>query len=212
LSCFFATAKSDGQNYTVRQKETLIKWFWRSVFGRRFSSDVNEKQAADIAEMRALKKDEKYSFKLPRAEVKVDFEKGNFGAGNANSKALILLLSSQDPHSFWSGAKIDLSKVLKRGSKHEFHHVFPQAFLTKQGIDRRSINVLANICFLTRSDNGAIKDKGPGEYLSRLAPEIKRKYLIEALCPPDTDAITTYHDFVRERSLILDAVAHDLMA
>jgi hypothetical protein len=210
LSCFFATTKSDGVNYSVRQKNTISQWFWRSVFSRRFSSDVNERQATDIAEMRALQKDENYNFKLPRPEVKIDFRKGNFAAGNANSKSLIILLNSVGPHSFWSGAKIDTSKVLKKGSKHEFHHVFPQAYLEKIGIEKRLINTLANICFLTRSDNNAIRDKSPAEYLGRLAEEDKNKYLNEALCPADT-AELEFDKFCEVRADLLQNKAFELM-
>lgn len=210
LSCFFATTKPDGINYSTDQKQNLLRWFWRSVFSRRFSSDVNERQATDIAEMNRLRDKPGYQMKLPRPEVKIDFEKGNFAAGNANSKSLILLLSSRGPHSFWSGAKIDPGKVLKQGSKHEFHHIFPQAYLDKAGFDRRQINVLANICFLTRSDNNAIKDKGPAEYLNKVDDKHRDDYLSQALCPTNVDKLN-YDDFIKERSLILDVAAHELM-
>ena len=138
------------------------------------------------------------------------FEKGNFAAGNANSKSLILLLSSRGPHSFWSGAKIDPGKVLKKGSKHEFHHIFPQAYLDREGYDRRQVNVLANICFLTRSDNNAIKDKSPSEYLGKVESPHKEQYLDQALCPDNVEKLD-YPAFVKERTLILDATAHSLM-
>lgn len=210
LSCFFATTKADGINYSLNQKQNLLRWFWRAIFSRRFSSDVNERQAVDIAEMNKLRDNPDHQMRLPRAEVKIDFEKGNFAAGNANSKSLILLLSSRGPHSFWSGAKIDAGKVLKQGSKHEFHHIFPQAYLEKEGFDRRQINVLANICFLTRSDNNSIKDKAPSVYLEKVDEPHKMQYLGEALCPPDIES-TDYPSFVRNRTLILDIAAHALM-
>jgi hypothetical protein len=211
LSCFFATDKAEGINYTAAQKHMLIRWFWRSVFTRRFSSDVNERQALDIAEMNQLRANGAHDFKLPRAENKVDFEKGNFAAGNANSKALILMLVSTSPHSFWSGAAIDPGKVLKKGSKHEFHHVFPQAYLEKLAVPRRSINVLANICFLTRSDNNAIKAKSPKEYLEQVPEALRPIYLAEAFCPEGL-ADLTYDQFVAARTRILQETAEKLMA
>ncbi len=55
LACFFATGKSEGLSYS---KEKLLRWLWRSLFTRRFSSDVNQRQALDIEEMTKLKKDE----------------------------------------------------------------------------------------------------------------------------------------------------------
>jgi len=211
LSCFFATERPEGKSYSEKQNSTLSKWFWRSIFSRRFSSDVNERQSTDIKEMRALASDENYNFKLPKAEVKIDFEKGNFAAGNANSKSLIILLNSMSPRSFLSGAKIDTASVLKKGSKHEYHHVFPQAHLERLKVDRRAISALANICFLTRSDNNTIKDKAPSEYLKNINTINKDEYLSEALCPPDTESLS-FEDFLRERSKILIAKADDLMS
>lgn len=211
LSCFFAALKPDGVNYTSRQKNTISRWFWRSILSRRFSSDVNERQATDIIEMRALQKNEDYPFKFSKAEIKIDFEKGDFSAGNANSKTMILLLTSMGPHSFLSGAKIDPAKVLKKGSAHEFHHIFPEAYLSKIGVDKREIGVMANICFLTRSDNNTIKDKPPSVYLSEIEPNLKATYLKEALCPVDIDSLS-FKDLCRKRSELLITRSVELMS
>lgn len=210
LSCFFATKNSEGKNFTAKQNEALSKWFWRSIFSRRFSSDVNEKQAHDIVEMVRLKDDPEYVFKLPKAEVKFSFNNSNFAAGNANSKTLIALLNTAKPSSFWSGAKVDTDKVLKKGSKHEYHHIFPQAFLKRNLFDKRKINLLANICFLTRADNNAIKDKSPDEYLRKCAPADKIRYLTEAFCPINIQELS-YEEFLEKRSELLENKAHELM-
>lgn len=210
LSAYFATTKKDGQKYSSKQKGVILKWFWISVFSRRFSADVNEKQAFDIRQMLRLKQDENYSFILPKEDVKIDFERSNFSAGNANSKALILMLNSTSPKSFLSGAAIDLDKVLKKGSKHEYHHIFPRAYLDKAGVDRQEINVLANICFLTRSDNNKIKDKSPAEYVKDIANSKRTEYLEEAIIPDNFDSLD-YPRFLDERSKLLEARAHELM-
>ena len=211
LCAYFSTKKSDGQKYTSKQKDVLFRWFWISVFSRRFSSDVNERQAFDISQMQKLKEDENFSFGFPKEEVKVDFIKSNFSSGNANSKALIILLNSTKPKSLLSGASVDLDKVLKKGSKHEYHHVFPRAFLDKQGVDRQEINVLANICFLIRSDNNKIKDKSPDDYGKEIAGDRREEYLKSALLPDDFDSLD-YNDFLEERSRILIEYAKKVMA
>jgi len=100
--------------------------------------------------------------------------------------------------------------VLKQGSKHEFHHIFPQAYLEKAGVDKRHINVLANICFLTRSDNNAIKAKSPEEYLASVSDSVRGKYLDEALCPENISQLS-YEDFVVRRAEMLNAAALALM-
>lgn len=210
LSVFFATDKADGKNYTSKQKDTLCRWFWRSVFGRRFSADVNERQAADIKEMNKLKTNANYKFKLPKAEIKIDFLKDTFSAANANSRALILMLSSSNAYSFLSGAKVDASKVLKKGSKHEFHHVYPRKYLQSLGKDVRDINVLANICFLTRSDNNTIKATDPARYLKSVPASKRARYLAAAYCPANT-ADLTYEEFLAERVNLLVRRANELM-
>jgi hypothetical protein len=210
LSVFFATDKKDGFVYTTAQKRSLLKWFWRSVFTRRFSADVNQRQAADIHELLQLKVKPSYKLKLPKAENKIDFIKSGFNIGTANSRALVLLLSANAPHSFLSGAKVDTNKVLKKASKHEFHHIFPRKYLLDRDYSLEEINCLANICFLTRGDNNVIKDKSPKEYTSHMDPDFRDQYLEEALCPTNI-ANLDFKKFVAARSALLVERANELM-
>lgn len=209
LSTFFATTASDGVNYSDKQKEKLVHWFWRSIFTRRFSSDVTERQASDIREMKALKENEDHNFKFPAFEIKFDFRKSRFSAGTANSKALVLMLANRQPHSFLSGAKIDASKVLKKGSRHEFHHIFPRKHLENLGEEARDINSLANICFLTRSDNNNIKARAPATYFDEISTANREKYLEEALCQY-YDKDLPFKDFLDARTERLTELAYSL--
>lgn len=147
LSCFFATDKIEGDRYNDNQRAELVRWFWRTSFSRRYSSDVNARQATDIHEINKLRADSSYKMKQPAADLRIDFTRANFLASSANSKTLICMLAQRGPKSLVSGAVIDLDKVLKRGSKHEFHHIYPQKFLLDHGYARQDINVLSNICF-----------------------------------------------------------------
>tara|TARA_R110002124_G_scaffold114544_1_gene269978 strand:+ start:1274 stop:2764 length:1491 start_codon:yes stop_codon:yes gene_type:complete len=210
LSAFFATNKPDGQNYTDLQKRKIIIWFWRTIFNRRYSSDVNERQANDIVQLLALREDETHDFRYPSTDIRIDFEKGNFSSAGVNAKSLILLLVQLEPHSFLSGAKIELEKVLRRGSKHEFHHIFPMKYMIDRGRERREINVLSNICFLTRNDNVKIKAKAPSLYVAEMSNESRTKYLGEALCPENmTD--DDFDNFVSERTKLILERAKGLM-
>jgi len=210
LSYFFATEKKDGQNYSSKQNGVIKKWFWRSLFSRRFSSGVNERQSADILQMESLLKDENYTFKFPPAELKLDFTKSIFSLGNANSKTLICLLNQCGPHSLLSGAKIDLSTVLKKGSKHEYHHIFPKKYLETLSIPSKDINCLANICFLTRSDNNTIKAKSPATYDILINSTHRLNYLTSALIPINFNTID-YTTFKAERKKLLESKALELI-
>lgn len=211
LSAYFSTEKVEGISYSSKQKDVLLKWFWRSILNRRFSSDVNERQSADIVNMLGLKENEDFDFRLPVQEVKFDFAASNFSSGNANSKTHILLLNSLGPMSLLSGANIDLEKVLKKASKHEYHHIFPRKHLERLGVERRQINVLSNICFLTRADNNSIKDKDPNVYGANIEPTKRSEYLASALIPDNFNSIS-YDDFIALRTNLLIERAHQLMA
>ncbi len=210
LAAFFSTDKADGVRYTDKQRDKLLRWFWRSLFTRRFSAGVNQRQATDIAELGRLKVNEDYEVRYPGAENKIDFGKSPFSSVSANGRVLILMLNTMSPKSFLSGAKVDLDDVLKKGSKHEYHHIFPQKHLERLGFDKNQINVLANICFLTRGDNNNIKDKSPAVYLTDIAKDRRLEYLATALCPPETEQLG-FEDFLKKRAEMLSEKAMELM-
>lgn len=161
--------------------------------------------------MLGLKEDEDYEFKFPKDEIRFDFSKSNFSSGNANSKILILLLNYVSPYSLLSGAKIDLDKVLKKASKHEYHHIFPKKHLEKLGKSRSDINTLANICFLTRADNNKIKDIEPAIYEAQIDSNRKSEYLASALIPDNFGSLS-YEEFIKERTALLEQKATEMMA
>lgn len=210
LSAFFATDKSDGVNYSANQKEKIKKWFWRSLFSRRFSAGVNERQAFDIKEMLKLRANENYDFSFPKAEVKFDFLKSKFSQGNANSKTLISMLNTLNPKSLLSGAVIDFDKVLKNGSKHEYHHIFPKKYLESIGIVGNEVNCLANFCFLTRSDNNKISATAPALYGQHINEDYKKSYLNSLLIPEDFESLT-FEEFIQRRNEMLSKLAYELM-
>lgn len=210
LSVFFATDKVDGIVYTSKQKTVIIKWFWRSLFTKRFSAGVNDRQASDIINMANLKTNETFNFNFPNKEIHFDFTKSNFSFGNANSKTFIMLLNSLNPNSLLSGARIDLDMVLTKSSKHEYHHIYPKSYLERHGKALKEINVLANICFLTRGDNNRIKDKPPSTYGLWIEQSKKLDYLDSSLIPHDFEN-DNFDYFIKNRNKLLIDKANELM-
>ena len=210
LSAYFATSKPEGQNYTNKQKSQLLKWFWRSLFTKRFTSDVNQRQAHDIVELLKLRNDENYNMKLPAKEVRFDFQTTNFSIANADSCTHILLLSTKTPYSFLSGSKVDMDTTLKKASKHEFHHIFPKKYLESINHSPKDINVLANICVLSRADNNRIRSNAPSVYARNIDQGFKALFLENAFCPTDFENLN-YPDFLEKRAVLLEQQAMILM-
>jgi hypothetical protein len=55
LTVFFAVRDGQEVRLTDVARAELIKWFWRSCFSRRFSSDVLRKLKRDLTEARKLR-------------------------------------------------------------------------------------------------------------------------------------------------------------
>lgn len=210
LSAFFATSVASGVHPNDKQREAIVKWYWRSCLSRRYSSGVGRAHAADIALMNSLKSG--HEPEILRAVRPIDpsfFVENRFAIGNVNSKILINLLSQKRPVSLLSGAKIDLSTVLQKANKNEFHHIFPRAHLKKSGLDNDKINAIANICFLSKSDNNRIKDKEPGVYVSLMTQGKKGEILETNLIPTEFSSLS-YDEFLHERSVLISTYANSL--
>lgn len=211
MTKFFGTNKKNGKLYTDKQRKELIRWFWRNCFSRRYSSGVNDAHESDLIAMGNLIKDENYSISNFKCEVDEFFFTNNqFNVNAVNTKTFIAMLASNNPRSFISGAKVDLSAVLKKSSSREFHHIFPDKYLQKLGFKKKDIYMLSNFCFLNNADNQKIKDKAPSCYKKLLNNDSLNDIMNSALCP--TNALDmTYDEFVKSRTLILLEYAKKLI-
>ena len=200
---FFGTTKKGGAAFTDLQRQSLIKWFWRSCFSRRYSSGENSAHETDLQAMERLVFDEQYDICSFKCEVSTTFFTDNvFNLNTVNTKTFVALLASTSPKSFISGANVNLSEPMKLANSKEFHHIFPAKYLQRLGLARNRIFCLANFCFLNNADNQRIKDKAPAEYCKMMNSDKINDILQSALCPSQTFCLD-YDTFLNERSKIL---------
>ncbi len=83
--------------------------------------------------------------------------------------------------------------------------------LGTKGRSRSEINILANICFLTRADNNTLKDSAPAIYSDEIDSRRKDDYLTRAFIPSDFGSIE-YDVFIEKRTALLKEKAKELMA
>ena len=209
LTVYFATKKADGQKYSDKQREKISQWFWVSVFSKRYSSDVNNRQKKDIVELLKIKSDENNEFKITPVTLRVNFIVDKFSK-SIHTKALILLLAKNNPISMVSGTTVNLDKVLKSVNKNEFHHIFPKKYLESNGYSSDVINVLSNFCFLSKGDNIKILAKSPSEYVSLISDKRKDEILAKSYIPLNFHELS-YEDFLKERTELLISEANRLM-
>ena len=119
------------------------------------------------------------------------------------------MLASKSPLSFISGAQVNLASTLKQASSKEFHHIFPDKYLQRNGKQKKEIYALANFCFLNNADNQKIKDKAPAEYVKPMNQSSISEILDAASCPANTFSID-YDSFMTARAELLFNYANSL--
>lgn len=157
---------------SVEDVRRVRQWFWLSAFSERYrgASESFVSQDLEAIDSFVISEEEpKRAFGvIPSLE---SFKKLSFRSNNSRSRALIIVLALKSPRNVTNGALIDPEVALSNYNKKQFHHVYPRAYLKR--IDSPGEhNCLANICMLAASENIAISDDDPNEYLSRLGGEL----------------------------------------
>lgn len=208
---FFSSDKTSGYHPNVTQRKALVKWFWNSLFDRRYSNSVDTAVSNDFNAFALLKKND--SSLIDKRTVTVTpefFTQNQFSMNAVNTKTFILLLANSKPKSFISGASVDLGNVLMSCNRTEFHHIFPKNYLkTSFGIDKEKSFVLANFAFLSQTDNRQIQDKAPSEYKSLMAVSNINE-ILEAAFIPESGLDLVYDDFISSRASLLSEKANKL--
>ena len=205
LAVFFSVSGNKEFKYTDEQRNQINRWFWRSAFSRRYSSGVIRNLNADIAEMQKLKAGKPSALGDFTPVFDETFFVSTFGMGNVNTKTFLLMLAQKNPLSFVSGAPVDLAKTLKESNRTEFHHLMPKDFLKQSGQSDFGDTMLANMCFMSRSDNRHLGGVAPSEYRKKMGPNVD-SILEHAVCPK-TLFDDKYEDFFVERATMLMKMA-----
>lgn len=213
LAAFFAEPDGKEVLYDGQTYKAIKRWFWRTCFSGRYTSQTRKTTIHDIEQMRNLKSGLPSTLDAIDVAVKPNFFKGTFRVGAAATKTFVLLLANKDPKSLLSGKSIDLDKVLQRYNRSEFHHIYPRAFLRDAGYADLEINVLGNFCFLSAAENKNIGRKRPSEYVKDLANDggSLAHTLDSAFCA-EQDFKDDFNAFVAARTTRLAEFATKLIA
>lgn len=213
LAVFFAAPDGKEIVYGGPTLQTLRRWFWRTCFSQRYTSQTRKTTISDIEQMTRLKDEEPST--LDHIEISMDeeFFFNSFRIGAAATKTFVLLLANNDPRSLLSGKSIDLDKVLQRYNRSEFHHIYPRAFLRERNVSDREINMLGNFCFLSAAENKNIGRKRPSAYLGDLVgnEEGRAAALATAFCVA-SEFDDNFDSFLKGRCARLAEFANKLLA
>lgn len=106
-----------------RDRDQLLRWFWRSSFGHRYSGNPLRNIRADVAEALKLRRGEDSSLGNFAVPISLeDYLERKFNLNTVASRTFVLQLAQHHPKTFLSGSPIELKKVLSEPNRYEFHH------------------------------------------------------------------------------------------
>ncbi len=212
--------------YGVKESDlrsTIARWFFMSAVTGRFTGSPESAMEFDLARLRDVKTADQFVATLNgicETTLTNDYLTvtltNDLATSSSRSPSLFAFHAAQvllEAPALFSKHKIaelfDPSLTAPRDAV-ERHHLFPKAYLTKQGIaGTRETNQIANFALVEWRDNGDIGDRPPAEYLPVMSKEwgadaLARMSHLHAL--PEGWTEMPYGEFLRERRELMAQV------
>ncbi len=194
------------------QVSQLRKWFWQCALSLRYKAGTNRLVLEDLGKMTQVANGG-VPFDGKIAKMPDDLFKRTWRINSTAAKASLCLMAQLRPKSFLTGSEVDLGTVLSAYNARQFHHIYPKAFLKAQGITFHTANVIANICFLSASENNHISDKNPKEYFQKIPKDQKDDIFEASVIPKQArDGRLPFDEFMKIRSAKLKEIGQKLIA
>jgi hypothetical protein len=147
-------------------KRRLRQWFWCTAVGARYTGrGYRPNILADAGFVQRLAETPKaqgsYAVSVPRHILKtIDYRRPG-----PLSNAFLCLLRLNVPRYLEDGAPVPSVEISSRSNRHDKHHIFPRALLSRHGIAQDRHHCLLNICYLVARENQHIGKTAPRVYL-----------------------------------------------
>lgn len=208
----FLLLKNDhSNNLSNSQLENIVRrWLFLSVLTQRYSGSAETQSELDIKEfmnnppLDVLAKYEQielydgfWSTTLP--------QRLNTSSTQSNLWRTFLMAQVKAGSPLWLEDNLKVSDaVIEEGN---IHHIFPRAYLKKNGFGQERYNQIANYVFLSQPRNLQISDKAPNEYLKdHNITQFPTKENFAANAVPETLIgmdFTDYSEFLTQRRSLM---------
>ncbi len=211
-----AYLSKNGGIFSPELKNQFLRWMFLALIWGRYSGQTDQRLDKDV--YLAISSPQPVSDLINeiedlrgRIEIKpADLE----GRGSSHPlHRMLYVLAKYNKATDWANGG-SLQDTMGDYYSIQSHHVFPQAFLYKNGydsenhLDKKKVNEIANRAFITRDTNFDISDKQPVDYLE----EVSAKYpeaLGQQLIPTEKSLweVGKYNEFLTaRRKMIADSV------
>lgn len=206
LAAILAELGADGDSPAAIEK--VRRWYWNGVFGELYGSSTETRIARDFVEVVAWARGGELPTTVHDATVRADRLQTMRMRLSAAYKGVNALLMHEGAKDFRSGQSF--SQTIFFDENVDIHHIFPQEWCKKQGIDRNVYDSIINKTPLAARTNRIIGGVAPSEYVSRierenaeLAPAAFDERLRSHLIDPEVLRADNFRAFMAARQAAL---------
>ncbi len=188
-------------------RSKLVRWYWNGVFGELYGSAVETRIARDFMEVPAWLNGGAEPSTVSETMFRADRLKTMRMRLSAAYKGMNALLMKEGAQDFRSGQKFDHTVFF--GENVDIHHIFPQNWCKKQGIQPSVFDSIINKTPLSYKTNRIIGGVAPSEYLGKLEkgdnvtpsihPDKLNEYLSSHLIDPELLRKDSFETFMANR-------------
>lgn len=180
LSVLFAIDKNLW--YGAANRSKLEQWYWCGVFGELYGGANETRYVTDIAGMmKWVKNDNEQPDTIVRSSIHFNRLKRLYTRNSAAYKGVMALILKNGAVDFISGGNLDFASYVDEST--DIHHIFPQSYCEKQGIDRQLWNSVINKTPIYARSNRSIGGVAPSIYTTRIenrdkiSPELLNSFI-----------------------------------
>jgi hypothetical protein len=145
----------------------LVKWFWCSVYGQTYEVAPNSVSARDFQQISTWLS----GGVMPEAIKEFKFDFDILDEVTPKQRALyrgsMSLILANSPRDFHSGKPLTRSVIEE--SRVDDHHIFPDAWLKKRGVEpSRNRDCVLNRTLIDAATNQSLNKRGPGDYFAEI--------------------------------------------
>ncbi|MXY21741.1 MAG: DUF262 domain-containing protein [Dehalococcoidia bacterium] len=166
LAAILADLESVSDTEGARQK--IARWYWCGVLGEIYGGASETVFARDLPEVASWIRGD--VTELPSSIQDANFQAGRLltlrTRNSAAYKGIHALLMRDGSRDFRSGESIEAQTFFDDSI--DIHHIFPQVWCNRQGIDRNIFNSIVNKTAISARTNRSIGGRAPSLYLNTL--------------------------------------------
>ncbi|UYN89779.1 MAG: DUF262 domain-containing protein [Anaerolineales bacterium] len=174
------------QKLSSKEEKELLKWLYLAHLRGHYSGSAESSLDADLTVLFKQGSLKDLLSTLLGSIKKTYLDVEEIAGKSIRSPIFTMLyfvLRNNKAKDWLSGLELS-ERVLGEANKIEKHHIFPKSLLAKRGLDKREINEIANIAFISGKTNRRILDKEPNEYFTKeIIPKRGEEALTSQLVP-----------------------------